>query len=251
MSNIYKDYIPANARMVVDYDKPPKDRVKFAYPKKYTYEQALKKFGYHLFLEVEGLVIIASMFLLFVGVFGFYASAIVTMLVTNPTAFAVLVTKFQVAAVSQCGTAQSINLTQMMQTYFYIGLALIAFFGIPKLLVRWYLKHPEEISEIIPCWNYHISNLFRGRKTLTLLPNMVFNLRVAIPEFHNVYLDYEAEGECSEYLKKVEVLEMPFNFSYLRPNGSLSKKEINEYVWRAFFTFSKTPKTGSIKVIYI
>ena len=50
----YKDYIPANARVLVDYTQPPQERVKFAYPEEMTYEKAYKKFWHTQWIDTPG-----------------------------------------------------------------------------------------------------------------------------------------------------------------------------------------------------
>ena len=54
----YKDYIPANARVLVDYTKPPQDRVKFSYPERMSYKKALWKFGFPSFRRLTDTIFI-------------------------------------------------------------------------------------------------------------------------------------------------------------------------------------------------
>ena len=55
-----------------------------------------------------------------------------------------------------------------------------------------------------------------------------------------------------KYLEKLEILEIPFvykNRRFLLP--FLSKKVKNDYVFRAVFYFSQTPKKGKLDVEFI
>ena len=53
----YKDYKPANARVLVDYTKPPQDRVKFSYPERMSYKKALWRFGYGSFRNLVSTIL--------------------------------------------------------------------------------------------------------------------------------------------------------------------------------------------------
>lgn len=41
---VYKDYIPANARILIDYKA--KEKVRFSYPRKWTYWKAVRELAY-------------------------------------------------------------------------------------------------------------------------------------------------------------------------------------------------------------
>lgn len=76
-------------------------------------------------------------------------------------------------------------------------------------------------------------------------------LEIELPLFSNIYLDYEASGELSDYLKEVEIKEHDL-VVYKRKrfkSKSEPKQEIpNVYLWKAVFKFSKKPTNGELKV---
>lgn len=74
-----------------------------------------------------------------------------------------------------------------------------------------------------------------------------------IPLFKNMYMDYEATGEFSEYLEKIEIIEHPFKH-HIKKGLPFSKKrkhvikKPNIYLWKTVFTFKEgcKPQTGSL-----
>lgn len=76
---------------------------------------------------------------------------------------------------------------------------------------------------------------------------------IEIPLFKNMYMDYEATEDFSEYLEKVEIIEHPFK-RHIRKGLPFSKKskhiikKPNIYLWKTVFTFKDgfKPQTGSL-----
>jgi hypothetical protein len=66
-----------------------------------------------------------------------------------------------------------------------------------------------------------------------------------IPSFRNILLDYEASGDFSRFLDKVEIREHPVRVV----RGGRSK--VNDVWWKAVFTFSQQPMNGSIKIVLV
>ena len=46
----YKEYLPENSQVIVDYTKPPKDQVAFNYPVKRSYIRSVLHSGYYTFM---------------------------------------------------------------------------------------------------------------------------------------------------------------------------------------------------------
>lgn len=74
--------------------------------------------------------------------------------------------------------------------------------------------------------------------------NVVGNT-IELPFFQNRMLQYKATDDFSKYLEKVDVVEHPF-----REEGVFSKK-VNQYLWKATFTFTETPKVGKMRIEFI
>lgn len=76
---------------------------------------------------------------------------------------------------------------------------------------------------------------------------------IEIPLFKNMYMDYEATGDFSEYLEKIEIIEHPFK-RHIKKGLPFSKKrkhplkKTNIYLWKTIFTFKEgcRPQTGSL-----
>lgn len=76
---------------------------------------------------------------------------------------------------------------------------------------------------------------------------------IEIPLFHNVFLDYDAKGEFSKYLQRVEVREHPFAMLstksiFGRRQKQKYKKKKNIFLWKARFIFKEVPKKGQLEV---
>jgi hypothetical protein len=71
-----------------------------------------------------------------------------------------------------------------------------------------------------------------------------------IPLFENIFLDYNATGEFSKYLKKVEIKEYPVNYKKVKLRKTIKKERQTDY-WKAQFIFSRIPKTGFLEVKFI
>lgn len=93
-------------------------------------------------------------------------------------------------------------------------------------------------------WVPHISAFKSDSYEVTFSAKDVKYNKLTLPLFNNVLMDYEATGEMSKYLERVEIIEHPFN-RYVR-----RKKKPQEYLWRADFYFSQKPKSGEIKIIF-
>ena len=73
-------------------------------------------------------------------------------------------------------------------------------------------------------------------------PENVKDNKIEIPLYSNVFLEYKAEEEMSEYLERIEITEHEFNY-FIK-----SKKTKNQYLWKCIFYFSEIPKDGILKV---
>ncbi len=109
------------------------------------------------------------------------------------------------------------------------------------VIVLFYFTFPALFSmnkkfiKLLPDWQFKNSEHYEA----LFLPKHVNDCQIEIPLFSNVGLDYVARGEFSKYLTNVEIIEHPFMVVTKR-----KKRERNEYLWRATFYFSKTPKSG-------
>ena len=233
----YKDYKPANARVLVDYTKPPQDRVKFSYPERMSYKKALWRFGYGSFRNlVSTILFLFAIYLVeFIIVFTITINVIKFIETPNPI-------------IVSHSTAQS-----PIGLLFWISLAVFIIYGIPALLTWYYGRDKEKLSSILPKMNYQISliwGLFR-KKYIRIAPKDIQGNKFILPHYSNVFLDYNAIGQMSNKLKKVYVLEYPYNYYIKRPNGKLSKKKVNHYDFMAIFEFKSKPKNGYIDIEWI
>jgi hypothetical protein len=69
---------------------------------------------------------------------------------------------------------------------------------------------------------------------------------IEIPLFSNIYLNYNSIDDYSKYLKKVVILEHPFQ--EIVKQGKKKKKLKNVRYWLCQFQFSRVPKKGKLEV---
>ena len=220
---VYKDYLPANARVIVDYDS--KEKVKFSYPIDWTYKKAVWKCAYHTVLQFwMGIHNLPICYISIYLILPYY-------LITG-------------------GIALSKG-APLQENAYIIVFPLFSFYflGIPAIYTFYLARDKKKLAETIPKlgkWAGKVA--WRTKKTI-FFPDNVTNKMVIIPSFSNVYLNYKCEGDFNKYLKRIEILEIPFNFIHRRFFFPfLWKEERNQYDFRAVFHFSDTPNNGQMNV---
>jgi len=236
---LYKDYLPANARVIVDYTA--EEKVKFSYPQEWTYWKAVTKMALptvisfwlvlHLAIIAKPLIILSVFFLILsITIFPIY-------LLFNP------ITMIQPAVEAQ-------TFVYDFWSFFPYFLVVIYFFGLPIMLTYLTALNKQWLSTIVPKFGYWTARLNGMWNEKRFLPEDISENKAIIPAFSNVYLIYEATKDFEKYLTKIEVMELPFvymtnNFFY--PFKRKKKEEKNDMIFSAVFYFSKKPKTGVLK----
>jgi len=135
-------------------------------------------------------------------------------------------------------------LTALVFFVVYIG----GIFGYGKLL-SFFVHKTRFGKEKYPGWNKFIHDKHFSAE-FKKCPD---NLKIELPLFSNIYMDYLAEEEFADYLKEVEIRE--HDIKYIKSKtffGFRIKKKTelvpNVYLWKAVFTFSKKPKTGKLVI---
>lgn len=238
MTEVWHEYIPANARVVVDYEAPPKDRVKFTYPKKTTFKKALWANYFS----------VLTLWMIYMGI-----PLLLTIIIARTFPYAQLLGYY----LKYGFPAQQIGKVTTIQISLIPLLVTMAVFASicapPAITLLWLQQDKKKTAMIIPKLNYKLDQIMSlgTHRIITAKSSDIKNNVFVIPRFSNVYLDYKTTGDFSKYLIKVEVLEWPYNYKILYPNGKASKKIKNQYVWRAMFKFKQQPKTGKLYVKYV
>lgn len=146
--------------------------------------------------------------------------------------------------------------TPVYLLYIDLALFLVCFFGSIYLLFvldKWivtFLVKRDWFKKRIPEINRRLS--FRGYQAIF---KKVKNRMIEIPLFNNVYLDFKATKEFSDYLQKIEIKEHPFNRIIVTKKRRKRKRKPrkgdrmkNITLWYAKFYFSKIPRTGRLEV---
>ncbi len=240
---LYKDYLPANARIVVDYTaKVAEDKVRFSYPKEWTYWKAVWKQGYLTVLQFWialhiRYLLIPLLFIILIATFVFMiAMSIVA--ISNPTTTAVAIS-----------TGESPIIFLTAQQVLWLSIGLFYFLGLPAVFTFIIALKKEWISTIVPklgCW----SSLMTSWKERTFEAKDIKRKKAIVPMFSNAFIDYIATKDFGKYLTKVEIMEIPFQ-SITRtgffPFGK-TIAENNDLMFSAVFHFIKNPKTGTLNV---
>ena len=231
---VYKDYLPLNARVIVDYTKEQK--VAFSYPIKWSYQKAVWKMAYPTVVSWwSSLHILPFVYILpFIFVVGL--PFILIRMIFFPYS--------------------TTSTTTRHFDFFHLGLpGSIGFFyllGIPAIITFILSRDKEKLSKYIPKMGYFVAKTLSSTKEIIVEPNKIHEDKFIIPAFKNIFLNYKCTKDFNKYLKKIEVLEIPFNFKIRRfflP--FLKKKERNSFVFRAVFYFSQQPQEGNMEIEFI
>lgn len=226
----YKDYTPANARVIVNYDKG--QDVKFSYPIEWTYWKAVWR---RAFPTVIGFwSAIHYVFLFYIAMF-------------TALGIAIYVSFFPVTTFIEAHYST-------MNIYSFLPLLLVLFYliGIPFIATIILAMDKERLSKYVPVLGYLANKLAGGIKKVNFKAKDVNDNKVVIPCFSNVYLEYKCTGDFNKYLSKVEILEIPFIYMRRsRLNPFKMKEERNDHIFRAVFYFSNNIKEGDMSVEFI
>lgn len=221
---VYKDYLPANARIIIDYTKH--EKVGFSYPLEWTYQKAVWKRGYYTILSFwmslhififKFIGVLAIIYLIFASIFN---------------------------------ANMSMETTSIRLLTYVIGVTIFYLFGIPAIATLILSFNKDIMSKLLPKLGYWSSNLSEGRAETIFNKENISDNKAIIPSFSNVFLEYKATEDFNKYLEKVEILEIPFNYKR-RGFWGFKRHEYNDFDFRAVFYFKQTPINGELKVEFI
>lgn len=226
MTETFKDYLPANARINIVYE--PFRKAEFTYPIKYTYKEAIWKCAYsnaiQFWLSIHYWPLMYGAILWIIG----YS----TWLYFNPS--------IEV-------TTTILDWTTPLKGTIIVFIMMAYAFIPPAIITLYISRNKERLSHYAPLLAVWSAKLIGGSLKKTFTPTDIVDNKAIIPLFKNVFLNYNATGEMSEYLESVEIFEYQFNIKRPRLYAPWMKTEKNEYYWRAVFHFKQTPKNGSLE----
>lgn len=229
----YKDYIPANARVLVSYGKNQK--VRFSYPRKTTYSKAIWKQGYASIVQYW-------IFFNCQIIFYFAFISVVAALVWGIWAYFPFNFLFE--------PTQSQGLGFDWFSWLCGFFIMLYVFGLPAIFTYFYSKDRERFSSLIPVLNYKTHKLIGATKRCRFKKKDLSENKAVIPVFKNIFLHYSAKQDFGRFLKKVEILELPFDYETSMAVFGLNskKRKRNDTLFRAVFYFSQTPEKGCLDV---
>lgn len=207
----YADSLPINARITIDYTKPNND-VKFEYP---VNDGNIKKWVLSF--------IFPSIFLVwvFICIFIYMGYSVVTNL---GTIYSVEIPE------------TTVILLELLLSLSAFALALIVAFA-PPILLSFYIGYNySKFKFWFPKFQAGVFHFLNANHFHTFVVDELKEPIFEIPLFKNVILTYEASGDFSKYLQKVEIREHDFQY----------KDEKTQWLWKAKFIFSEVPKSGKL-----
>ena len=226
MSTKHSDTKPYNARIHIDYET---NQVHFNYPTEK--DSFLRRMVF-----VSPLVFIAW----FITLVVYSITKSIIFILLNPPVLSTALTDGASAAAS----VSALSIMIFLIDFIISSLDVIDLVALP-LIASVVMAHDYSFfSEFFPKANYWMHKyLFRETtKLYEFEANQVINNIIEIPFMENVYLEFNATRDVSKYLKNVDIIEHPFQ------TQSFGKPHVNELVWKAVFTFTKTPETGKLYV---
>ncbi len=259
----YHDYLPANTEIVVDYKKPPEERVKFDYAPstlKLGYKKVLKKSAKATALLWWDSTLIISILTIFIVLFCFQT---IGSLLARTILLAEAGISIIPVPISHSVFTLSNFINEMIPLLAIIAI-LLGIFAPGYLLYYWLIKdNGKNAAKWIPKINYiSVRNLGLLKKARVYPSDMQEYGNKIMFKFSNVYLDYKTYGQFGEYLNKVEILGIPpsqfkkhsqlWNWKYrrLRKGEKITRRERSQYSFRCVFYFTQKPNTGYMDLVY-
>lgn len=119
------------------------------------------------------------------------------------------------------------------------GIWILIFFGTLKILHFFFVKTKKGQK-----WFPRINKIIFDKKYSVEFSDCPADKKIEIPLFKNIYLDYEATQEFSDYLQRIEIREHDFSYKVKKKDKPMK----NVLLWKATFFFSKQPKEGKLTV---
>jgi hypothetical protein len=147
---------------------------------------------------------------------------------------------------------------------FFVGILILLFafgamFGTMALIFGmsyffgWSFQYIPYINKKVNRWIPEVNKKMTSARYSAIFKKCPEDKVIEIPLFHNVFLDYDTQGEFSKYLQRVEIREHPFAMLakksvFGRRQKQKYKKKKNIFLWKAIFIFKEVPKRGQLEV---
>ncbi len=225
----YNGISPVNARVSINY-KNKEDPVRFEYINPDKENKVIFSTLFMIWIEITLKIILFPIALIFLVYLIFSA------LPSSP---------FTLPVIKPAFSSESIR-------YLFYLLIILNYFLLPPLLAFLITKSNRKLLKYFPKLNYYLHRTEDDEffADFTSSESKI----IEIPLFHNVKMDYKAEGDFSKYLEKVHIIEHPFRFK--RVKGGFFRKrryseELNDELWKSQFIFSEIPKKGRLRVWFM
>jgi len=230
--------IPANANIEIEYGR--KDPVKFSYPINWTYSRAVLERAFptiFMFFILAFLKFLAMFFWLLVIPYFIYCTIGVEL--GFFARYDVLATNLRIVSFVY---ENVVTLLNIIMGFVLFALVLPFFMALNKKLLAY----------IMPKFGYYSIVLMGRTMQKTFIFTDVENKKCIVPNFKNVFLNYNTTGDFSKYLKKVKIIAYEFKYNIRQRIAVFikHKKEKNDFIYYAVFEFSKAPYDGFLECEY-
>ncbi len=238
MSELYKDIIPANANIEIEYGKESK--VKFSYPINWTYRKAV--------LHRAFPTILTFFMLAFMKLLSFILWAFIL-----PLWIYVLVIKNIDIALYNETTNAIIQIATFLFNHSDLIVDILGIFFLFSFMFPFILAlNKNLLSVVMPKAGYYSTVLIGKSKEKIFITKDMENNRCIIPNFKNIFLNYKATEDFGKYLKKVKILSYDFKFHIRLRFGFFfhHSKKNNDLIYYAVFEFTEKPLNGYLECKY-
>ena len=230
----YQARNPSNARITIDYENK-KNPVKFSYPNKKSEYKIILGCIRAIWWKTFFVIGMPLIFLFLI----FFTNQLVV--IDSPEVLSNSTTTININA----GNSDLIgNLTLKL----FLSYLIMAFF--PPYLIAKILSKNEKFIAIMPKFSKFVMTFPSGNyytKTIKKINSKEFKLEY----FGNIFLDYEATGEFSKYLKEIKIYECDYDVVYVKGLFRKRRVERQDSLWKAKFIFKEIPKKGQLIINYL
>lgn len=230
---VFKDYIPANARIIIDYKST--EKVRFHYPREWTYRKAV--------LHCAFPTVWSFFFVIHIYPLLFFAVYYVINEIYNLATYSGERITVTTQTIIHHNFQDIINILPQISIFLFYLVAL------PFIITILLAINKERLGKWMPKLGYWQMKLIGYVKSSTFLPKDIRYKKAVIPAFNNVFLRYNATEDFGKFLERVEIWELPFEIER-RIFFFWRKTQINDAWFRAVFFFSEKPKKGEMKVSF-
>ena len=218
MPNEYVGELPLNARISIDYKD---NSYKVEYPEKTKFLNILfTVFSFYLAMYLKYFVFWVSLLVLIGGIF------------------------LSVKEIEEIDFQTIESQLKSLYEFSYYLIILITYLTAPPMIYTLYMFIKKGLlGEKYP--RHTVNELIKTEGYTEKIFTEIDDKRLIIPHFENMYIKYWITKDFKKYLRKVNIKDLRADIIYK------NEKEDTDPMWYVEFIFSKIPKEGYLRVMWI